>query len=119
MTERGAVKIKEIILTVAGVWLFTAGTFSERALAQNRGLSEAAQTRIESVEKDHVELRLEMERRTIPIMEQMKAIQEDVRSLKDGITWTNRAIIGVVGGFLLTQLLTMLFNYKKSTDKER
>lgn len=123
MTERGKLRIRETILTLAGVWLFVVGSVGEFALAQSsRGaLSEATEARLKTVEKDQQTLTLELEKRTIPIVEQMRSLREDVQAMKDSQTMTNRAIIGAVGGFLLTQLLTMMFNYKRqqSSDKSQ
>ena len=122
MTERGKLRIREIILTLAGVWLFVVGSAGEYALAQSRGASsEATESRLKAVEKDQQALTLELEKRTIPIVEQMKSLREEVAAMKESQTMTNRAIIGAVGGFLLTQLLTMMFNYKRqqSSDKSQ
>lgn len=114
-------RIRETILTLAGVWLFVVGSVGEFALAQSsRGaLSEATESRLKTIEKDQQTLTLELEKRTLPIVEQMRSLREDVQAMKDSQTMTNRAIIGAVGGFLLTQLLTMMFNYKRQQSSEK
>lgn len=114
-------KIRETILTLAGVWLFFLGAVSEHTLAQP-SRNEATEARLKTVEKDTQILTLELEKRTIPIVEQMKSLREEVAAMKESQTMTNRAIIGAVGGFLLTQLLSMMFNYKRqqsSTEKSQ
>lgn len=117
MTEKEKLRIREVILTLAGVWLFVLGSAGEYVLAQTdqRNLS----GRVDRVENRTTELTLELEKRTLPIMEQMKSLREDVQAMKDSQTMTNRAIIGAVGGFLLTQLLTMMFNYKRQQSSEK
>ena len=126
MTEKYKLRIREIILTLAGVWLFVGGSMAEYAVAQTgRGGVEA---RLDRVETKAEVLTIELEKRTLPIVEQMKSLRDDVQAMKDSQTkmadsqtLTNRAIIGSVGGFLLTQLLTMMFNYKRqqSSDKSQ
>lgn len=113
-------RIREVILTLAGVWLFTVGSVGEFALAQSsRGLSDANEARLKTVEKDQQALTLELEKRTIPIVEQMKSLRDDVQGMKDSQTWTNRALMGAVGGFLLSKLLAMMFAYKQSSEKSQ
>lgn len=121
MTEKGKLRIRETILTLAGVWLFVLGSVGEFALAQSsRGaLSEATESRLKAVEKDQQTLTLELEKRTIPIVEQMKSLRDDVQGMKDSQTWTNRALMGAVGGFLLSKLLAMMFAYKQSSEKSQ
>lgn len=117
MTEKQKLRIREVILTLAGVWLFVLGSAGEYAMAQtDRGNLSG---RVDRVENRTTELTLELEKRTLPIVEQMKSLREDVQAMKDSQTMTNRAIIGAVGGFLLTQLLTMMFNYKRQQSSEK
>jgi len=118
MTEKNRLRIRELILTLAGVWLFCVGAVGEYALAQS-SRSDAAEARLKMVEKDQQALTLELEKRTLPIVEQMKSLREDVQGMKDSQMWTNRALLGAVGGFLLTKLLSMMFAYKAtSSNKE-
>lgn len=111
-------RIREVILTLAGVWLFVLGSAGEYAMAQQTDRGNLS-GRVDRVENRTTELTLELEKRTLPIVEQMKSLREDVQAMKDSQTMTNRAIIGAVGGFLLTQLLTMMFNYKRQQSSEK
>lgn len=122
MTEKQKLRIREIILTLAGVWLFALGSFAEYALAQpqlDARRAEVRESRLSSLEERTNTLTLELEKRTIPIVEQMKSLREDVQGMKESQTWTNRALMGAVGGFLLTKLLSMMFAYKQSTEKSQ
>ena len=114
-------KIREVILTLAGVWLFAMGSLAEYAIAQPQGDrgAERRESRISTLEEKTSTLTLELEKRTIPIVEQMKSLREDVQGMKDSQTWTNRALMGAVGGFLLTKLLSMMFAYKQSAEKSQ
>lgn len=115
-------RIREIILTLAGVWLFVVGSMGEYALAQPQAdgrRGEARESRLSTLEEKTSNLTLELEKRTIPIVEQMKSLREDVQGMKDSQTWTNRALMGAVGGFLLTKLLSMMFAYKQSAEKSQ
>ena len=115
-------RIREIILTLAGVWLFVVGSMGEYALAQSQTdnrRAEIRESRMSSLEEKTSNLTLELEKRTIPIVEQMKSLREDVQGMKDSQTWTNRALMGAVGGFLLTKLLSMMFAYKQSAEKSQ
>jgi len=118
VTEKGKLRIRELILTLAGVWLFALGSVGEYALAQS-SRNGATEERLKTVEKDTQILTLELEKRTIPIVEQMKALDNRVQAMQDSQTWTNRALLGAVGGFLLTKLLSMMFAYKQSSEKSQ
>jgi len=111
-------RIRELILTLAGVWLFVMGSVGEYVLAQSQGEArrgEARESRISNLEDKTNDLALELEKRTIPFAEQIKSLREEVQGMKENQIWTNRALMGAVGGFLLTKLLTMMFAYR--TDK--
>ena len=113
-------RIREAILTLAGVWLFLAGSvgqYSAQAQSGRSDRSETTEKRVMTLEERTALLNLELERRTLPIVVQMQSLREDVGAIKESQTWTNRALIGAIGGLILSRLWQMMMEKRSSPEK--